>query len=43
MLIAICETEELAEKAQEIVNQYTGKTSYWHEIIDFHGEVIHQE
>ena len=35
--------EELAEKAREIVNQYTGKTSHWHEIIDFHGEVIHQE
>jgi len=43
MLIAIYETEELAEKAREIVNQYTGKTSHWHEIIDFHGEVIHQE
>ena len=43
MLIAIHETEELAEKAREIVNQYTGKTSHWHEIIDFHGEVIHQE
>ena len=43
MLIAIYETEELAEKAREIVNQYTSKPSHFHEIIDFHGEVVHQE
>ena len=43
MLIAIYETEELAEKAREIVNQYTSKSGHFHEIIDFHGEVVHQE
>ena len=43
MLIAIYETEELAEKAREIENQYTRKPSHFHEIIDFHGEVVHQE
>ncbi len=43
ILIATYETEKLAEKARETVNQYIANTTHWHEIIDFPGDVIHQE
>ena len=39
----VYETEERAEKARQLLNQYNDETSAFHEIIDFHGEVIHQE
>ncbi len=41
--VAVYETEERAEKARQLLNQYNDETSAFHEIIDFHGEVIHQE
>ena len=41
--VALYETEELAEKARQLLNRYNNETGALHEIIDFHGEVIHQE
>ena len=43
MLIAIYETEEKAEEARQIAENLSGKHDALHEVIDFHGEVIHQE
>jgi len=41
--VAVYETEERAEKARQLLNQHSDETGVFHEIIDFHGEVIHQE
>ena len=41
--VAVYETEEQAEKARQLLNQYSNETGTFHEIIDFHGEVVHQE
>ena len=43
MLVAIYETEEKAKEARQIAENLTGKHDALFEVIDFHGEVIHQE
>ena len=43
MLVAIYETEEKAKEARQIAENLAGKHDALHEVIDFHGEVIHQE
>ena len=43
MLVAIYETEEKAEEARQVAENIAGKHEALHEVIDFHGEVIHQE
>ena len=37
MLIAVHKSEQLAEQARIITNQFCEGTSHFHEIIDFHG------
>ena len=44
MLVAIYETEAVAEKARSLANKFLEKhAQHLHEVLDFHGEVIHQE
>ena len=43
MLTAVYKSEQLAEQARVITNQFYEGTSYFHEIIYFHGEVIHKK
>ena len=43
MLVAIYETAEKAEEARQLAEKLSGKHDALHEVIDFHGEVIHQE
>ena len=41
MLTAFCKTEELAEKARVLTNQFYGGTKHFHEIMDLNFEVNH--
>ena len=41
--VAVYKTEQHAEKAQQLLNQYGNETGIFHEIIDFQGDVVHQE
>ena len=43
MLVAIYETQEKAEEARQIAENIARQHDALHEVIDFHGEVIHQE
>ena len=43
MLVAIYVTEAKDEEVRQIAENIAGQQDALHEVIDFHGEVIHQE
>ena len=44
MMMAVYETEDVAEKARSLANKFLEKhAQHLHEVLDFHGEVTHRE
>ena len=44
MIMTVYKTEEFAEKARLLANKFSKKhEQHLHEVLDFHGEVLHQE
>ena len=43
MLVAIYVTEAKDEEVRQIAENIAGQQDALHEVIDFHGEVVHQE
>ena len=44
MMMAVYKTEQFAEKARNIADKFLEEQAqHLHDIIEFHGEVLHQE